>query len=112
LALASLEVLVHCAPDLFPSDLVAVEINLPERVAVDELSRRSLPSWRRYPAPAVLQRLGNAWLDQVSACVLRVPSALIPSESNFLINPAHPDVRKLRVVRKTPFRFDPRLAPH
>ena len=111
MALASLEILVHCEPDLIPTDLIAIEINVPSNVAVAELSARALPrSWRRYPAPASLQRLGNEWLDRNSACILRVPSALVPSESNFLINPAHPDARKLRVVRKAPFQFDPRLV--
>jgi RES domain-containing protein len=90
---------------------MAVEINVPGSVTVEELDTDALPrSWRRYPAPASLQRLGNAWLDRNSASVLRVPSALVPSESNFLINPAHPDGRKLRVVRKAPFRFDLRLV--
>ena len=110
LALASLEILVHCEPDLVPSDLVAVEVNVPSGVTVEELDAALPRSWRRYPAPASLQRLGNAWLDRGSACVLRVPSALVPSESNFLINPVHPDIRKLRILRKAPFQFDPRLA--
>lgn len=111
LALASLEILVHCEPELLPRDLVALEINVPDGVTVDELGVDELPrSWRRYPAPASLQRLGNAWLDRGAGCVLRVPSALVPTESNFLINPAHPDLPKLRVIRKAPFQFDPRLA--
>jgi RES domain-containing protein len=111
LALASLEIFVHCEPDLVPGDLIAVEIEIPKTIRVEELRQRSLPrTWRRYPAPASLQRLGNDWLDRVSACLLRVPSALVPSESNFLINPVHPDVSRLRVVRKAPFRFAPRLV--
>ena len=111
LALASLEILVHGEPDLLPRDLVAIEVNVPAGVKVEELDTRALPrSWRRYPAPAALNRLGNAWLDRNSACLFRVPSALVPSEKNFLINPAHPDARKLRVIGKTPFQFDPRLA--
>jgi RES domain-containing protein len=111
LALASLEILVHCEPELVPGDLVAVEINVPRGVAMDELDAEVLPrTWRRYPAPSSLQRLGNAWLDRNTACVLRVPSALVPSESNFLINPVHPDRRRLRVVQKVPFQFDPRLV--
>lgn len=103
--------LVHCDIDLVPKDLVAIEVHVPASVAVDELDARDLPrSWRRYPAPAALQRLGNAWLDRGAACVLRVPSAIVPSEKNFLLNPAHPDIRKLRVVRKERFVLDPRLA--
>ena len=111
LALASLEVLVHCDPDLVPRDLVAIEVDIPASVVVEELDPRRLPrAWRRYPAPRALQRLGNTWLDRAAACVLRVPSAIVPSESNFLINPVHPDIRRLHVVRKSPFRFDPRLV--
>lgn len=110
LALASLEALVHCEPDLLPRDLIAIEIAVPPRLKIDRIDIRELPrSWRRYPAPRTLQGLGNAWLDGANACVLRVPSALVPSESNFLINPAHPDVRKLRVVGRAAFRFDERL---
>jgi RES domain-containing protein len=79
-------------------------------VAVDELGSSALPrNWRRYPAPVSLQRKGNAWLDRAAACLLRIPSALVPSESNFLINPAHADFSKLQVIQKRPFRFDPRL---
>ena len=84
---------------------------MPSNVAVTELSARALPrSWRRYPAPASLQRFGNEWLDRNSACVLRIPSALVPSESNFLINPAHPDARKLRVVRKAGWKGPERVG--
>lgn len=111
LALASLEMLVHCDPDLLPTDLVAIEIDVPERLMLDVLGVVDLPrAWRRYPAPPSLQRLGNAWLDAASGCLLRVPSVIVPSESNFLINPAHPDVRQLRVVKRRAFRFDARLA--
>lgn len=111
LALASLEILVHCDPDLLPTDLVAVEIDVPEGLPSDRFDALDLPrGWRRYPAPASQQRLGNAWLDAASGCLLRVPSVIVPSESNFLITPAHPDVRRLRVVGRRAFRFDARLA--
>jgi RES domain-containing protein len=110
LALAGLEVLVHCDVDLLPADLVAIEILVPKSVKTTDLSLSDLPrTWRKYPGPASLQRLGNAWLDRANGCILRVPSAIIPSESNFLINPRHPDMTRLKVVRKFEFRFDSRL---
>jgi RES domain-containing protein len=112
LALAGLEVLVHCDADLLPADLVAIEIFVPKGVKLAEFSLAGLPrTWRNYPAPASLQRRGNAWLDRANACLLRVPSAIIPTEGNFLINPRHPDVSKLKVVRKFAFCFDSRLDP-
>lgn len=111
LALAGLEVLVHCDLDLLPADLLAIEIFVPKSVKLAEISITDLPrSWRKYPAPAALQRLGDAWLDRANGCVLRVPSAIIPTESNFLVNPRHPDIAKLNVVRKFHFQFDTRLT--
>lgn len=111
LALASLEILVHCDIDLVPTDLIAIEINIPATVNLAKFSPSALPRiWRRHPGPPSLQRLGNAWLDGATTCVLRVPSAIIPTESNFLLNPSHPDIRKIRVVRRSDFRLDRRLV--
>jgi RES domain-containing protein len=113
LALATLEVLVHVDPDLAPDDLVAIEIDVPKRVRVIRLTpAKLLGSWRRYPAPRSLQKVGNTWLDCLETAVLCVPSAVIPSELNYLINPLHPQVRHVRVVSKTAFAFDPRLIRH
>ena len=111
LALASLEILVHCDIDLVPADLVAIEIAIPDSLKIKGIPASKVPrSWRKYPGPRGLQKLGDAWLDGVSSCVLRVPSAVIPSESNFLINPRHVDMRRIKVVRKFDFRFDPRVV--
>lgn len=111
LALASLEVLVHCDLDLLPSDLLAVEIEVPTGTPIAELTSSDLPrAWRRYPAPRTLQDLGNTWLEEAETAVLRVPSAVVPTECNYLINPLHPDIKKLRVVRRFRFAFDERLA--
>jgi RES domain-containing protein len=111
LALANLEVLVHCDIDLVPVDLVAIEISIPDDLKTKVLPAAKFPrNWRNYPSPRGLQKLGDAWLDSVSTCVLRVPSAVIPSENNFILNPKHADMPKVKVVRKFDFRFDPRVA--
>ncbi len=110
LALASLEVLVHCDVELLPSDLVAIEIDVPKVVKIGAIKVTDLPrSWRKHPAPQRLQEIGNDWLDRGSSAVLRVPSALVPTESNFLVNLLHPGFSKLRVVRRFKFSFDERL---
>jgi RES domain-containing protein len=112
LALASLEVLVHCDLDLLPLDLIAVEIDVPARIKVNDLVISDLPrTWRRYPTSPTLQRMGNTWLDEAPAAVLRVPSALVPTECNYLINPQHKDSSAIHVVRRMKFAFDERLAP-
>jgi RES domain-containing protein len=111
LALASLEVLVHCDLDLLPGDLMAIEIDLPPKVRISEVSASVLPrNWRTHPVPPSLQRLGNDWLDRGRTAVLRVPSALVPTESNLLLNPRHRDFRNIQVVRRFKFTFDQRIA--
>ena len=112
LALASLEVLVHVDFDLGPLDLVAVEIIIRPEIRISEINSAKLPkSWCKYPAPRALQKLGNDWLDSKSSAVLRVPSAVIPGEYTFLINPLHADVRRISVKSRSSFAFDPRLVP-
>src|ERR1022692_3028943 len=55
------------------------------------------------------RRIGGRWRRQGSFCLLTVPSAILPEESNFVLNPEHPDAKRLRLVRERPFTFHPRL---
>lgn len=54
-------------------------------------------------------RYGSAWLRRSRSAVLEVPSAIVPSESNYLLNPNHPEFPLLRIGRARPFTFDPRM---
>jgi RES domain-containing protein len=97
--------------DLVPTDLMAIEIFIPDDISVRHIPVSKLPrDWRKYPPPTALQKFGNSWLDSDSSCILRVPSAVIPTESNLLINPKHEEIRRIKVVRKFDFRFDPRVV--
>jgi len=111
LALAALEILVHVDQEMLPSDLLQLEIAVPDSLKVARINLKELPrDWQSYPAPPSLQRRGDAWLAAGSTAVLKVPSAVIPEESNLLLNPEHPDSRNLRVVSKKAFVYDPRLT--
>ena len=77
-----------------------------ERVDTDSLP----PHWRTYPAPSFLQTLGAAWLERRDSAILRVPSAVVPQESNFLLNPDHRDAARVGVVTTGGFVLDPRLS--
>jgi RES domain-containing protein len=69
-----------------------------------------LPSnWRDYPAPPELQTLGLAWLHARSSAVLSVPSAVIPDERNYLINPEHEHFRSVACGTSRAFDIDLRL---
>lgn len=109
-SLAILEMLVHVeTPDLLPEYvLIGVEI---DESLVRELDRSKLPrNWRAQPAPLELRKFGDEWLAAGQSAVLRVPSALVPGESNFLVNPAHPDFSKLTIRDAISFALDERLA--
>lgn len=68
------------------------------------------PTWQRSPAPASLQSLGDRWLAAATHAVLRVPSAVAPSGSNYLLNPDHPDFGEIQIGEPQPIDIDPRLA--
>ena len=65
--------------------------------------------WRRTPAAAALQAIGRDWIEAAETAVLRVPSAIVPSESNFVLNPLHADFSRLAVHPPEPFDVDVRL---
>jgi RES domain-containing protein len=108
-ALAALEMLVHLDDQQLLESYLVAEIEFDGRLA-RTLAADELPSdWRADPAPAELQALGDAWIVAGTSAVLRVPSSVIDTESNFLLNPAHGDFAKIVVAEGRPFTFDPRL---
>ena len=57
---------------------------------------------------ATVQAIGDAWLEEGAALLLRMPSVVVPAGWNYLLNPAHADARKVR-TRRMVYRADPRL---
>jgi RES domain-containing protein len=111
LSLALLEYFVNLAAAAnAPSDLVSVAAEIPDGVAVTSIEFSALPrGWRRYPAPEALAELGARWIEQRATAVLSVPSAVVPQERNYMINPAHPDFRRITTGRPEPFPLDARM---
>jgi RES domain-containing protein len=110
LSLAALELFVHLDIDIVPPNLVAIQVEVPDNLAVEAVKIDSLPkNWRRYPAPEVLKDIGTAWSAKGATAILAVPSAVIPEERNYLLNPAQPDFKRIRISRPVSFRFDPRM---
>ena len=109
-SLAILEMLVHLdSPDLL-NRYVLFGIAVDESL-VTKLDRTALPkNWKKDPAPGKVQAIGDAWANSFESVALSVPSVLVPSESNFLINPRHSDFSKLSIGRPLNFRFDTRFA--
>lgn len=110
LSLAALEYFVHVDARQAPADLVAVPADVPDAVSRARLEASGLPrNWRRYPAPPALADLGSRWANEARTAILVVPSAVIPAEANYLLNPRHADFTKIRFGPPQPFSFDPRM---
>jgi RES domain-containing protein len=105
-----IEYFVHIDPDDPPKDLVLVTADIPDGVSRVSRSPRKLPvTWRRTPARPELAEIGDSFALNRRSAILIVPSALAPSESNWLIDPRHPDFAKIRVHAPKPFQYDPRF---
>lgn len=110
-ALAALEQLVHLHRNRLPPHFVCFPVEIPDSVAIREVRLVDLPvEWRRQPGPPELRDIGTRWAEAGETAVLRVPSAVVPGEYNFLVNPRHPDFGRLTIGDAEPFEFDERLV--
>ncbi|MCH7396532.1 RES family NAD+ phosphorylase [Belliella sp. DSM 107340] len=110
-ALAMLEVSVHLnMTEELPNDRYIVEIEIPENVKILDLRLKDLPkNWDSKPPILETQYIGDDFINSNLAAVLKVPSSIIPQEFNYLINPIHPDIAKIKIVSKKQLKFDERL---
>jgi len=110
LALAALEVLVHSGGGRPVRPYVSFRVDIPDELEVAEVPTRLLGGdWRRTPPPSELRDFGTDWIQLCACAVLRVPSAVSPADSNFLLNPTHPDFTRISIAAPEPFTFDERL---
>jgi RES domain-containing protein len=111
-ALATLEILVHMGvvnQPVIVNSYVVYRVEIPESL-VQEIDPDALPTnWATPIAPARLSAIGDAWLDEREKPVLRVPSAVVLSEPNFILNPEHPHFSRLSIGPEQRYAFDSRL---
>jgi RES domain-containing protein len=109
ISLAMLEMLVHEEPPLVSSyGVIPVKF---DDALVENLKVSSLPrNWNAYPAPAAVVRIGDDWLRSRRGAVLRVPSAIVASESNYLLNPVHKGFSAIVIGDPENLPIDSRLA--
>lgn len=105
-----LEYFVHLDKDDPPDDLVLAIADVPDHVGRTTVETAGLPgNWRDSVAPPKLARFGDKFAQRGENCLLLVPSVLAPSENNCLINPAHPDFKKIAVRAAEPLNYDLRM---
>lgn len=109
-SLAVLEMLVHLDRPALLHSYILIPVKIAEPL-IEHLDLASLPAnWRDSPAPPQVKDIGDQWVKAGASVALQVPSVLLPAENNFLLNPNHPDFKKLIIGEPVDFRFDSRLA--
>lgn len=109
LALAALEMLAHLESAELLSLYTQIPVTFAESLCL-HVKKKDLPeSWADDPAPVETRQIGTDWANGKKSAVLIVPSAIISAEFNFLVNPLHPDFRKIKTGRPEEFRFDSRI---
>ncbi|HKK18574.1 MAG TPA: RES family NAD+ phosphorylase [Opitutales bacterium] len=106
-ALAALETLVHLSPGVAArQQFIRFEVGIPKSL----VSRLDWDQGAFEPfVGAETQAAGDRWLGAARRLALRVPSAVIPEEENYLLNPAHPRFNEVEISDGQAFAFDPRL---
>jgi len=107
-SLAMLEMLVQDEP--LRARYVMIPVTLPKNLKIERVTPEQLPTdWRDFDAREALQIIGSEWARRRSSAVLAVPSAVIPAETNYLLNPLHPAFAKIEIGEPQVFVTDLRL---
>ncbi len=109
-SLGVLEALAHLSPTNVPDDYCIMTVEAPDNFA--ELDIKELPeNWQYSPEQNIFKQIGNAFLQQSKHLLLKVPSALVNEEYNYLMNPLHKQAVLVKILSKQPFSFDERFTP-
>jgi RES domain-containing protein len=105
---ALLEACVHTSANDVPPSYTLLALNAEEPVSLETLDITTLrPDWIDHLEAT--RKIGSAWLRSFRSALLRVPSAIVPSTFNVLLNPLHRDAVRVRIESTYEYPFDPRL---
>ncbi|WP_316839523.1 RES family NAD+ phosphorylase [Pedobacter gandavensis] len=109
-SLACLENVVHRNQFGLNNSFQVMTIEIPDDLGIASISLKTLPEdWVTFEQMYLTQELGENWISKNKTAVLKVPSSIIPAESNYLINPNHPDFKYIKLLKCEPFVFDKRI---
>jgi len=114
LALSCLEKLAHTTgTSLYAGDFSVTIFDIPNILKIKEITINELiklnADWHKVINYPITQNVGSTWLQNQDTAVLKVPSAIIELEYNYLFNPAHPDFQRIKISAVNKFTFDSRL---
>lgn len=110
ISLAVLETFVHIKIGGLPLNRYLVRFDVPDAVWQDARDCRTPPiGWDAVPEGMVSLDEGDNWLRQNASALMVVPSVIVPDEFNVLVNPAHPDMSRIGVVKLKKWQYDQRM---
>jgi RES domain-containing protein len=109
-SLACLENVVHRGAEGLQAPFKLMRLDIPDQLLIEEVPAAMLPTdWQQVTSYPQCQEIGSAWYQLRRSVVLKVPSAIITSESNYLLNTSHPDFEQVKLLSTADFIFDPRI---
>lgn len=109
-SLAMAEVAVHFSLATIPVDYMMTTIFIPDDISLQRLNTSDLPQdWNSFPPPSTTQAIGDRFIYDNKTGVLQIPSAVTKGDYNLLLNPNHPDFKRIKILLTEPFPFDKRI---
>jgi len=106
---SALEVFANRTPFILEAQYTAFHLEWPDNLT-EIFPRKQLPAnWRIHPPPMETREIGDRWVKEQRSAVLALPSVVSPADMNFLLNPGHPDFKKIKISKPVEYRFDSRL---
>jgi len=106
---AAFEVFANRVPFILDEKYKAFCLEWPDNLTEIFPVKKLPANWRISPAPAETMEIGDHWIQERTSAWLALPSAISPADTNFLLNPEHPDFKRIRIHPPINFNFDPRL---
>ncbi len=109
-ALAMAEVVVHLSLTVLPKDFVMLTITIPDDIIIASLDTNLLQrDWNVFPNSFTTQIIGDEFIRKNETCILKVPSAVVKGDFNYLVNPYHVDFGSIKITSQEDFPFDKRI---
>jgi len=109
-SLACLENVVHRNYIGLSENFKVLTIDCLDTIQIAAIRPAELPeNWTDFGQMHITQQIGEKWIRQNESAILQVPSSIVEAEVNYLLNPAHSDFKKIRIIANQTFTFDKRL---
>lgn len=111
-SLAAMENMVHkMGQGVLGTNFIIMVLEISDNLPVTQISIQDLPAhWKLESTYTETQPLGSAWYQTNETLLLKVPSAVVPSENNYVLNARHPDFPQVKIKYKEPFVYDYRFV--